>query len=68
MSAAEVHNADRYATAGQVDMHLEVQIIPVSDVDLDRCYCSETQRSTSADRPGLTGITWHAEGQGFESP
>ena len=33
MSAAEVHNADHYATAGQVDMHLEVQTIPVSDVD-----------------------------------
>jgi predicted enzyme related to lactoylglutathione lyase len=29
MSATEVHNADR----GKVDMHLEVDIIPVSDID-----------------------------------
>jgi catechol 2,3-dioxygenase-like lactoylglutathione lyase family enzyme len=33
MSATEVHNASRDAAAGMVDMHLEVQIIPVSDVD-----------------------------------
>jgi catechol 2,3-dioxygenase-like lactoylglutathione lyase family enzyme len=33
MSAAEVHNAGRDAVVGQVDMHLEVQIIPVADVD-----------------------------------
>jgi hypothetical protein len=33
MSATEVHNASREPTAGMVDMHLEVQIIPLSDVD-----------------------------------
>ena len=33
MSATEVHNASRDAAAGKVDMHLEVEIIPVSDVD-----------------------------------
>ncbi len=33
MSTAEVHNASHDAAAGNVDMHLEVQIIPVSDVD-----------------------------------
>jgi hypothetical protein len=33
MSATEVHNANRDAAAGAVDMHLEVEIIPVSDVD-----------------------------------
>jgi catechol 2,3-dioxygenase-like lactoylglutathione lyase family enzyme len=33
MSAAEVSNAGRDATVGNVDIHLEVEIIPVSDVD-----------------------------------
>src|SRR6185437_7823503 len=33
MSAAEVHDAGRDAAVGQVDMHLEIQVIPVSDVD-----------------------------------
>ncbi|HEY3958611.1 MAG TPA: VOC family protein [Streptosporangiaceae bacterium] len=33
MSAAEVHNASREAGVGHVGIHLEVEIIPVSDVD-----------------------------------
>ena len=33
MSASEVHNASRDAAVGNVDMHLEVEVIPVSDVD-----------------------------------
>jgi catechol 2,3-dioxygenase-like lactoylglutathione lyase family enzyme len=33
MSATEVHNAGPEAAVGKVDMHLEVEIIPVSDVD-----------------------------------
>jgi catechol 2,3-dioxygenase-like lactoylglutathione lyase family enzyme len=33
MSATEVHDTSRDAAAGHVDMHLEVDIIPVSDVD-----------------------------------
>jgi catechol 2,3-dioxygenase-like lactoylglutathione lyase family enzyme len=33
MSAAEVHKAGRDAAVGKVDMHLEIQVIPVSDVD-----------------------------------
>jgi catechol 2,3-dioxygenase-like lactoylglutathione lyase family enzyme len=33
MSASEVTSAGRDAAAGQVDMHLEIQVIPVSDVD-----------------------------------
>jgi len=33
MSATEVHNASRDGGVGKVDMHLEVEIIPVSDVD-----------------------------------
>jgi catechol 2,3-dioxygenase-like lactoylglutathione lyase family enzyme len=33
MSAAEVHNAGREPVVGQVDMHLEIDVIPVADVD-----------------------------------
>ena len=33
MSATEIHNASPDAAVGNVDMHLEVEIIPVSDVD-----------------------------------
>jgi catechol 2,3-dioxygenase-like lactoylglutathione lyase family enzyme len=33
MSATEVHSASRGEAVGNVDMHLEVMIIPVSDVD-----------------------------------
>jgi catechol 2,3-dioxygenase-like lactoylglutathione lyase family enzyme len=33
MSTAEIHNGRRDSAAGQVDVHLEVEIIPVSDVD-----------------------------------
>ncbi len=33
MSATEAHNAGRDAAVGNVDMHLEIQVIPVSDVD-----------------------------------
>jgi catechol 2,3-dioxygenase-like lactoylglutathione lyase family enzyme len=33
MSSTEVHSQSRDASVGKVDMHLEVQVIPVSDVD-----------------------------------
>jgi catechol 2,3-dioxygenase-like lactoylglutathione lyase family enzyme len=33
MSTTEVHDAGRDAAVGKVDMKLEVQIVPVSDVD-----------------------------------
>jgi hypothetical protein len=33
MSTTEVHNASHDAAVGKADMHLEVEIIPVSDVD-----------------------------------
>ena len=33
MSATEVHNAGRDGAVGTVDMKLEIQVIPVSDVD-----------------------------------
>jgi catechol 2,3-dioxygenase-like lactoylglutathione lyase family enzyme len=33
MSATEVHGTSPDAAVGQVDMHLEIQVLPVSDVD-----------------------------------
>src|ERR1700743_3982609 len=33
MSTTEAHNASRDAAVGKVDMHLEIQVIPVSDLD-----------------------------------
>ena len=33
MSTTEVHNAGRDAAVGKVDMKLEIQVVPVSDVD-----------------------------------
>jgi len=38
MSATEVHNASRDAAVGKVDMHLEVEIIPLSDVDRSKQF------------------------------
>jgi catechol 2,3-dioxygenase-like lactoylglutathione lyase family enzyme len=38
MSATEVHSPGRDAAVGKVDMHLEVEIIPVSDVDRSKQF------------------------------
>src|SRR5215471_13771899 len=38
MSATEVHDTSRDASVGRVDMKLEVQIIPVSDVDRSKDF------------------------------
>ena len=38
MSATEVHSTSHDPVAGRVDMHLEVQIIPVSDVDRSKQF------------------------------
>jgi hypothetical protein len=38
MSSTEVHNASRDTGAGTVDFHLEVEIIPVSDVDRSKQF------------------------------
>jgi catechol 2,3-dioxygenase-like lactoylglutathione lyase family enzyme len=38
MSATEIHNASGDAAAGKVGMHLEVEIIPVSDVDRSKGF------------------------------
>src|SRR5262252_8664849 len=38
MTATEVQNASRGGAAGNVEMHLEVEIIPVSDVDRSKQF------------------------------
>jgi catechol 2,3-dioxygenase-like lactoylglutathione lyase family enzyme len=38
MSATETPNASREAEVGQVDMHLEIDIIPVSDIDRSKQF------------------------------
>jgi catechol 2,3-dioxygenase-like lactoylglutathione lyase family enzyme len=38
MNSTEIHSPNRDAAAGTVDMHLEVQIIPVSDVDRSKQF------------------------------
>jgi catechol 2,3-dioxygenase-like lactoylglutathione lyase family enzyme len=38
MSSSEVHSPSRGASVGKVDMKLEVQIIPVSDVDRSKQF------------------------------
>jgi hypothetical protein len=38
MSATEVQNASRDAAVGKADMKLEVQIIPVSEVDRSKQF------------------------------
>ena len=38
MSATEAHDTSSDASVGQVDMKLEVQIIPVSDVDRSKQF------------------------------
>ncbi len=38
MSSTEVHSPSRDASVGQVDMKLEVQVIPVSDVDRAKAF------------------------------
>jgi catechol 2,3-dioxygenase-like lactoylglutathione lyase family enzyme len=38
MSTTEVHSTSRDAAVGNVDMHLEIQIIPVSDVDRSKQF------------------------------
>ena len=38
MSATEVHSPGRDTAAGNVDIHLEIQVIPVSDVDRSKAF------------------------------
>jgi catechol 2,3-dioxygenase-like lactoylglutathione lyase family enzyme len=56
MSATEVHNANGDATVGRVDMHLEVDIIPVSDVDRAKAFYERLGFRLDADDAPLDGL------------
>jgi catechol 2,3-dioxygenase-like lactoylglutathione lyase family enzyme len=56
MSAAEVHHNSRDAAAGTVDMHLEVQIIPVSDADRSRQFYQRLGWRLDGDVAPLDGL------------
>jgi len=56
MSATEVHDTSRGAAAGNVDMHLEVQIIPVSDVDRSKQFYQHLGWRLDGDAAPLDGL------------
>jgi len=56
MSATEVHSPGRDAAAGTVDMRLEVQIIPVSDVDRAKQFYQRLGWRLDADDAPLEGL------------
>ena len=56
MSATEVHGPGRGAAAGTVDMRLEVQIIPVSDVDRAKEFYQRLGWRLDADDAPLEGL------------
>jgi len=56
MSATEVHGPGRDAAAGTVDMRLEVQIIPVSDVDRAKQFYQRLGWRLDADDAPLEGL------------
>ena len=56
MSATEVHNGRPDAAAANVDMHLEVEIIPVSDVDRSKKFYQRLGWRLDADVAPLDGL------------
>ena len=56
LSATEVHNASRDAAVGKVDMHFEVDIIPVSDVDRAKQFYQRLGWRLDADDAPLPGL------------
>jgi len=56
MSATEVRNASRDAAAGTVGMHLEVDIIPVSDVDRSKQFYQRLGWRLDNDAAPLDGL------------
>jgi catechol 2,3-dioxygenase-like lactoylglutathione lyase family enzyme len=56
VSATEVHNANRDAAVGKVDFHLEVQIIPVSDVDRAKQFYQRLGWRLDADDAPMDGL------------
>src|SRR5215469_3180420 len=56
MSTTEAHNTSHDAAAAKVDMHLEVQIIPVSDVDRAKQFYQRLGWRLDADDAPLDGL------------
>src|SRR5215471_14165257 len=56
MSATEAHSPSRDAVAGKVDMHLEVDIIPVSDVDRSKQFYQRLGWRLDSDVAPLEGL------------
>ncbi len=56
MSSTEVHSPSRDMAAGTVDMHLEVQIIPVSDVDRAKQFYQRLGWRLDDDAAPLDGL------------
>ena len=56
MSATEVPSPSRDAVAGNVDMHFEVQIIPVSDVDRSKQFYQRLGWRLDQDASPLEGL------------
>jgi catechol 2,3-dioxygenase-like lactoylglutathione lyase family enzyme len=56
MSATEVHSPSPEAAAGTVDMHLEIMIIPVSDVDRSKQFYQRLGWRLDADDAPLPGL------------
>src|SRR5262252_11003690 len=56
MSSTDVHSPGHDAAAGTVDMHLEVQIIPVSDVDRAKQFYQRLGWRLDADDSPLPGL------------
>jgi len=56
VSATEVHNTGRQPAAGTVDMHLEVHLIPVSDVDRAKEFYQRLGWRLDADDAPLDGL------------
>jgi hypothetical protein len=56
LSATEVHSPSRDAATGTVDMHLEVQIIPVSDVDWSKQFYQRLGWRLDGDVAPLDGL------------
>jgi hypothetical protein len=56
MSATEVHSASPDAAVGKVDMHLEIDVIPVSDVDRSALQRAEAAHVEHQKRTGRSHL------------
>ena len=56
MSTTEVHDADRDAAVGKVDMKLEIQVVPVSDVDRSKEFYQRLGWRLDDDAAPLPGL------------